>query len=163
MATKTKAVKAVATTVTEDKKGFAPFKQSDDAYLVFGNKAMELSGVLGLEPSPIKGGTSVMLKIELDDFEAIKATLEAANYDVKVETMKTRANIKTFKGGAIVFGDPDKEENAAVLVANALELTITMTNSEKPSPMVRLTEAQLTDAIALLEENGYYVNILSGS
>jgi len=156
---KTAVADAPAATSTKPKKGFAPFKQGSDGYLMFGKPAVEVAAVLGLETTDTSAGTT-MLKIELDAFDGIKATLEAHEppYNVQVEVMKPSVTIKTFTGGAIVFGESNEPENAAALVAAHLGLETAMTQSNPPVPMVRISTEQVESVQELLGEK-YLVRV----
>lgn len=126
--------------------------------VITGAVAQEVAGVLGLEtgytkPSAITGTAMPKLNLTETQIQPAKEALEAQGYKVSFKELEANnvANISLYPdGGAVLFGKP------AEIVAEKMGASIEQTT--KQTPMLKLAQSYVNDAIAILKSEGYEIN-----
>lgn len=126
--------------------------------VITGAVAQEVAGVLGLEtgytkPSATTGAAMPKLNLTEAQIQPAKEALESQGYRVSFKELEANnvANVSLYPdGGAVLFGKP------AEIVAEKMGASIEQTT--KQTPMLKLAESYVNDAIAILKSEGYEIN-----
>ncbi|MBM0744901.1 hypothetical protein JOY44_25620 (plasmid) [Phormidium sp. CLA17] len=126
--------------------------------VITGAVAQEVAGVLGLEtgytkPSATTGTAMPKLNLTESQIKPAKEALESQGYKVSFKELEASnvANVSLYPdGGAVLFGKP------AEIVAE--KMGASMEQTTKQTPMLKLSQSNVNDAIAILKSEGYEIN-----